>query len=108
MDAAVPPSCVADRVEVAHGNLIGWFVKRGLSRSDAEELAQEAWIRLVRAEQRGQTCTWPYLWGAVAPNLLRDHHRRLAAYGGARRKIASLDQMREAHGDRLRVLAKAA
>lgn len=102
MGSGQHPGSLAERVEETHSNLIGWYVNRGLQREEAEHLAQDAWVRLLLAERRGQTITWPYLW-SVATNLLRDHRRRQAAYGGARSRVVSLDAMRDLYGDRLRL-----
>ncbi len=55
--------------------LWGFFFRRTRSSSDADDLVQEVFCRLSRADQGNIIKPGNYIF-AVAANLLRDHHRK--------------------------------
>src|SRR5207248_6958690 len=90
------PSALAERVAPTQDKLVLRFVAGGLSREDAEDAAQETWMKCLAAERRGQAVRWPYIW-TTARTVLIDYDRRLKAYGGAR-KTCPLEEAARAAG----------
>ena len=54
-----------------------WFLARGVEANLAEDLTQEAILRLLRCQQRGQPLTRAYLY-RVCQSVLYDHLRQCA------------------------------
>jgi len=54
-----------------------WFLARGVEANLAEDLTQEAILRLLRCQQRGQPLTRAYLY-RVCQSVLYDHLRQRA------------------------------
>jgi len=54
-----------------------WFLARGVEANLAEDLTQEALLRLLRGQQRGQPLTRAYLH-RVCQSVLYDHLRQCA------------------------------
>jgi len=54
-----------------------WFLARGVKANLAEDLTQEALLRLLRGQQRGQPLTRAYLY-RVCQSVLYDHLRQCA------------------------------
>jgi hypothetical protein len=54
-----------------------WFLARGVEANLAEDLTQEALLRLLRGQQRGQPLTRAYLH-RVCQSVLYDHLRQRA------------------------------
>jgi RNA polymerase sigma factor (sigma-70 family) len=54
-----------------------WFLARGVEANLAEDLTQEALLRLLRGQQRGQPLTRAYLY-RVCQSVLYDHLRQCA------------------------------
>jgi DNA-directed RNA polymerase specialized sigma24 family protein len=54
-----------------------WFLARGVKANLAEDLTQEALLRLLRGQQRGQPLTRAYLH-RVCQSVLYDHLRQCA------------------------------
>lgn len=67
-----------ERIGRHHAELLGFLRRR--APSDAEELAQEVWFRIARAQPDCPTdAAFRAYAFAVARRLLVDHHRRRAA-----------------------------
>ncbi len=78
----------ADFVRRYRGPLVQYFRKRGLVHSDAEDLMQEVFLRLMRRQRdEAVEISDGYVFSA-ASSVLIDHHRRRATRGA----IAELDQ----------------
>ncbi len=56
--------------------LVSFFLRRVRDRAEAEYLAQQAFLRLLSAVQRGEVENVESLLFTIAGNLVRDHHRR--------------------------------
>ncbi len=56
--------------------LISFFLRRVRDRSEAEDLTQQAFLRLMNAVQRGEVENVESFLFTIAGNLVRDHHRR--------------------------------
>lgn len=56
--------------------LISFFLRRVRDRAEAEDLTQQAFLRLTNAVQRGDVENVEAFLFAIAGNLVRDHHRR--------------------------------
>lgn len=81
---------LAERVATTHPKLVAWFIRRGIPPAEAEDLAQESWLVLARAAERGQVVTWPYLWATARCRLL-SWMRYRRAHGGVRQRQVSLE-----------------
>lgn len=79
VEAAVrlEPAALDRLVEVYARRLYGFFVRAAGSRDDAEDLVQEAFVRMVRSlpdyRHSGRLDAWVF---RIATNLLRDRARR--------------------------------
>lgn len=56
--------------------LISFFLRRVRERAEAEDLTQQAFLRLMNAVQRGEVENVEAFLFTIAGNLVRDHHRR--------------------------------
>lgn len=56
--------------------LISFFLRRVRDRAEAEDLTQQAFLRLMNAVQRGEVENVESFLFTIAGNLVRDHHRR--------------------------------
>jgi RNA polymerase sigma factor (sigma-70 family) len=56
--------------------LMNFFVRRVRDRAEAEDLTQQAFMRLMSATQRGEVENVESFLFTIAGNLVRDHHRR--------------------------------
>jgi RNA polymerase sigma factor (sigma-70 family) len=56
--------------------LISFFQRRVRDRAEAEDLTQQAFLRLMNAVQRGEVENVESFLFTIAGNLVRDHHRR--------------------------------
>lgn len=68
---------IFDRYAVLRPSLVNWLRARGVDYHGAEDVANEAFLRCLRAEQRGQTVTSNYLYSA-ARSVLVDWTRQAA------------------------------
>jgi RNA polymerase sigma factor (sigma-70 family) len=67
--------------------LMAFFLRRVRNRSEAEDLTQEVFLRILRGEGAAERAGPAFIF-TVATNLLRDRARRLQTSGGP---LASLD-----------------
>jgi RNA polymerase sigma factor (sigma-70 family) len=58
--------------------LISFFLRRVRDSAEAEDLTQQAFLRLMNAVQRGEVENVEAFLFTIAGNLVRDHHRRSA------------------------------
>ena len=58
--------------------LISFFLRRVRDSAEAEDLTQQAFLRLVNAVRRGEVENVESFLFTIAGNLVRDHHRRSA------------------------------
>lgn len=61
--------------------LISFFLRRVRDSAEAEDLAQQAFLRLMNAVQRGEVENVESFLFTIAGNLVRDHHRRSVRRG---------------------------
>jgi RNA polymerase sigma factor (sigma-70 family) len=79
---------MAELITRHSNNLVGWFVNRGISQDEAEDRAQEVWVRVMNTKQhlwgstasrfdpaQGLFVAWLF---AIAWNMLRDARRQQA------------------------------
>lgn len=56
---------VLDAYAAERGRMTGWLVNRGTPPEDAEEIVQDAWVRVWRAERFGKDVSTAYVWRAL-------------------------------------------
>jgi RNA polymerase sigma factor (sigma-70 family) len=56
--------------------LVSFFLRRVRDSAEAEDLTQQAFLRLMNAVQRGEVENVESFLFTIAGNLVRDHHRR--------------------------------
>jgi RNA polymerase sigma-70 factor (ECF subfamily) len=61
--------------------LISFFSRRVRDSAEAEDLTQQAFLRLMNAVQRGEVENVESFLFTIAGNLVRDHHRRSVRRG---------------------------
>ena len=66
---------VADLYAIEHKRILSWLAKRVNSLDLAEDILQDAWIRCLQAEQRGQPVEVAYVFRAAA-SIVTDRWRR--------------------------------
>lgn len=77
-------------IDAHHGRLIGLLRFKGSSPADAEDLAQEAMVRLVERWDDVRELDQPWSWLVrVALNLSRSRWRRLQTHLGRRHLLVS-------------------
>ena len=77
----------ADGIGNAYARILSACLYAGLSRSDAEDVAQDIWAWILRSGQPAELYGTPWL-GAVARNFILRYWRR-------RQRRSSLDRMEE-------------
>ena len=85
-----PVRVTAEAFEALNARLIGYFCRRGCTFKLAEDLCQETWLRVLRAERRNQAINQSYVFLA-AHSVLVDEFRH-ARYHHAQ---VSLEPRRE-------------
>jgi RNA polymerase sigma factor (sigma-70 family) len=92
-EVSTDPATAVELDRSFRGPLVAYFMKRVNSRSEAEDLTQEVFIRLLNHPDKnnGQTIEGYVL--TIAANLLRD--RAKSAATAHRRRIQSLDVLDE-------------
>jgi len=86
------PACELDRS--FRGPLLAYFTKRVRNRSEAEDLTQEVFVRLLNHPDRNNGTNLAGYVFTIAANLLRDRAKSVAT--GRQRQIQSLDFLVEA------------
>lgn len=61
--------------------LLSFFLRRVRDSAEAEDLTQQAFLRLMNAVQRGEVENVESFLFTIAGNLVRDHHRRSVRRG---------------------------
>src|SRR4051794_2729850 len=51
-------------------HVLGWLLRKTRNRQVAEDVASTAWLRALRAEQRGQVVEIAYVFGAAQSALV--------------------------------------
>lgn len=78
--------------------LISFFLRRVRDRSEAEDLTQQVFLRLMKALQRAEVENTEAFLFTIASNLVRDHHRH--------RQRRSVDTTVSVDADLIGALAK--